>query len=575
MTRQAAPPAQRWLLLFVALLVAPGSDRASLTRTRSASTPRAGRRGRRSPSSSPTSAPAASCSSTATPVAGAEDCDGDDHARLRRSRRRRRRRPRDPGRRDRRRTSDGDPPDADLPGHRWRGDDHRGPDRRPPPSTAPPATTRERGRRARPRSPGAVTTGAAGGALDHHRRPAGATSARRLDDGLAPRRCSPPAARPARSPSCASTCSPTRAKAGAAVSAATLVGLGRHVHRRARPAGDPRRQARRRRPARGGHLGHVRHDHPRGRRRRATTGCPWWRPTTRRSSWPRRVPGGRGRRASILPRRWPGSAAVVLLLLAVVLLSAAAAAATPATDRRCVDDDDRRATTPAGGRAESSTCPTSPRPEPAPDLAAADRGHGRGGRPPTMPVVPLVVASGRDGSYYLLERQNPHAPRRPNGKRGWYRDQRTQPIRGIVGRLVEPHTAGAAASELATGEVPASAHVVVDVDGALDLLPDDVVAVHRPEHDDDVLVMLLAGFGADPATDERHPRPRRRPGRRPRCGSTGSRPAPVTADEFARRRARPPRRRARRPWHRIVPDAWSRRRRRPPSRTHRAAAAVP
>ncbi|MEA2971779.1 MAG: hypothetical protein QOG82_237 [Actinomycetota bacterium] len=139
--------------------------------------------------------------------------------------------------------------------------------------------------------------------------------------------------------------------------------------------------------------------------------------------------------------------------------------------------------------------------EPEPDLATPTavivvEDH------PTMPVVPLVVASGRHGSYYLLERQNPHAPRRANGKRGWYRDQRTQPIRGLAVALVEAHTAGAAASELATGERAVSAHVVVDTDGALDLLPDDVVAVHRPEHDDATLVMLLAGVGNDPVADE-------------------------------------------------------------------------
>ncbi len=140
--------------------------------------------------------------------------------------------------------------------------------------------------------------------------------------------------------------------------------------------------------------------------------------------------------------------------------------------------------------------------EPEPDLAGAPTAAIVVEDQPTMPVVPLVVASGRHGSYYLLERQNPHAPRLPNGKRGWYRDQRTQPIRGIAVALVEPHTAGAAASELATGERPASAHVVVDSDGALDLLPDDVVAVHRGEHDEGALVMLLAGVGNDPAADE-------------------------------------------------------------------------
>ena len=140
--------------------------------------------------------------------------------------------------------------------------------------------------------------------------------------------------------------------------------------------------------------------------------------------------------------------------------------------------------------------------EPEPDFAAAPTAEYVVEEQPTMPVVPLVVASGRHGSYYLLERQNPHAPRRPNGKRGWYRDPRTQPVRGIAVALVEPHTAGAAASELATGERPASAHVVVDTEGALALLPDDVVAVHRGDLDEAALVMLLAGVGTDPAADE-------------------------------------------------------------------------
>ena len=147
-------------------------------------------------------------------------------------------------------------------------------------------------------------------------------------------------------------------------------------------------------------------------------------------------------------------------------------------------------------------------PEPGPELTAAATAATAATAVmvvedhPTMPVVPLVVSSGRHGSYYLLERQNPHAPRQANGKRGWYRDQRTHPIRGIVVDTVEPHTAGAAASEMATGEKPASAHVVVDIDGALDLLPDDVVAVHRPGLDEATLVMLLAGVGRDAVTDE-------------------------------------------------------------------------
>ncbi|MEA2717858.1 MAG: hypothetical protein QOI99_2175, partial [Actinomycetota bacterium] len=121
---------------------------------------------------------------------------------------------------------------------------------------------------------------------------------------------------------------------------------------------------------------------------------------------------------------------------------------------------------------------------------------------PTMPVVPLVVTSGRNGSFYLLERQNPHAPRAGNGRRGWYRTERTTPVRGIVVGTVDPHTGGSAASEMATGGTPGSAHVVVDVDGVLDLLPDDIVPMHRPDLDDAVLVVLLAGYGIAGSTDE-------------------------------------------------------------------------
>ena len=198
-------------------------------------------------------------------------------------------------------------------------------------------------------------------------------------------------------------------------------------------------------------------------------------------------------------RRWSAAGAALLLVLLLLLVRR-----RRRRKRRRVPDDawaSRRRR--AGAGAGSSRFPTSrasPSPSPTwrwrpPRIVVVED-------QPTMPVVPLVVASGRHGSYYLLERQNPHAPRRANGKRGWYRDQRTQPIRGIAVALVEPHTAGAAASELATGERPASAHVVVDADGALDLLPDDVVAVHRGEHDEAALVMLLAGVGNDPATDE-------------------------------------------------------------------------
>jgi len=207
-------------------------------------------------------------------------------------------------------------------------------------------------------------------------------------------------------------------------------------------------------------------------------------------------------KASLLPVAGLVAAGVVLLLALLLLVRR-----RRRRRRRGADDWDGGGAPWAGEIDAPDLAPPAPLPETVAMAAPAAAAPAAAAAPvvveddPTMPVVPLVVTSGRDGSFYLLERQNPHAPRRPNGKRGWYRDRQTQPIRGIVAATVEPHTAGAAASELAMGETAASAHVVVDVDGVLDLLPDDMVAIHAPRVDDATLVMLLAGVGNDPATD--------------------------------------------------------------------------
>ena len=89
-------------------------------------------------------------------------------------------------------------------------------------------------------------------------------------------------------------------------------------------------------------------------------------------------------------------------------------------------------------------------------------------------------------SYYLLDNQNPNAKVRSNGKRGWYYTTRTQPIRGIVVHTPQAlnidgpddYTAEAVAKFFARVDRPASAHVNIDSDSTVELLPDDHTAFH-------------------------------------------------------------------------------------------------
>ena len=89
-------------------------------------------------------------------------------------------------------------------------------------------------------------------------------------------------------------------------------------------------------------------------------------------------------------------------------------------------------------------------------------------------------------SYYLLDHPNPNARVRSNGKRGWYYVTRTQPIRGIVVHTPQALqidgpddlTAEAVAKFFARVDRPASAHVNIDSDSTVELLPDDHTAFH-------------------------------------------------------------------------------------------------
>jgi len=142
--------------------------------------------------------------------------------------------------------------------------------------------------------------------------------------------------------------------------------------------------------------------------------------------------------------------------------------------------------------------------QPRQQLAQCEQQQGRGR--PMMPFV-LPLPTQRRGSAYLLEHENPHAPRRANGQRGWYRTQRSQAIRGIVvhppGSL--PGLSGSApeaASDFAVVPRPASAHALVDAEGVVELLPDDHAAFHARRADEATLAVVLAEWGRDPDRDE-------------------------------------------------------------------------
>mgnify|MGYP000191502899 CR=1 FL=1 len=143
------------------------------------------------------------------------------------------------------------------------------------------------------------------------------------------------------------------------------------------------------------------------------------------------------------------------------------------------------------------------------DQAPGESVDAAGGREESRPALPFalpVLSSRRTGKPFLVEHENPHAPRRPNGKRGWYRTQRTTPVRAVVVQTAGGGQAGRSAGEVASAlsfaPRPAAAHVVVDGDGVVDLLPDDHVAVQPGDGADEAGIVMMVATGADGAVDD-------------------------------------------------------------------------
>jgi len=89
-------------------------------------------------------------------------------------------------------------------------------------------------------------------------------------------------------------------------------------------------------------------------------------------------------------------------------------------------------------------------------------------------------------TYYLLDHENSNAKLRSNGKWGWYYPSRLKAINLIVMHVPvavydtvgEDQTAEKVAAYFTRNSRPASAHVSIDRDSTVELLPDDHTAFH-------------------------------------------------------------------------------------------------
>jgi len=105
---------------------------------------------------------------------------------------------------------------------------------------------------------------------------------------------------------------------------------------------------------------------------------------------------------------------------------------------------------------------------------------------PPQSYSQLTCSPSVKGPMYLLTHENPNAPIRANGLRGWYYPSRNKQIRGITvhsPQALDPArvgdgTAEAVAKYFASVKRPASAHVNIDSDSIVELLPDDYTAFH-------------------------------------------------------------------------------------------------
>lgn len=89
-------------------------------------------------------------------------------------------------------------------------------------------------------------------------------------------------------------------------------------------------------------------------------------------------------------------------------------------------------------------------------------------------------------TYWLLDHENTNAKLRSNGKWGWYYPSRRKPISLVVMHVPvaaydtvgEDTTAERVANYFTQNSRPASAHVSIDRDSVVELLPDDFTAFH-------------------------------------------------------------------------------------------------
>ena len=110
-------------------------------------------------------------------------------------------------------------------------------------------------------------------------------------------------------------------------------------------------------------------------------------------------------------------------------------------------------------------------------------------------------------SYYLVDNENPNAKLRSNGKKGHYYPSRSKQIQGIVVHTAEGGTKAVnIARYLSTTDRTASAHVVIDDNEIVDLVPDDFTAFHCKGSNSKALGLEIAYFaskwGEDPDYEE-------------------------------------------------------------------------
>lgn len=105
--------------------------------------------------------------------------------------------------------------------------------------------------------------------------------------------------------------------------------------------------------------------------------------------------------------------------------------------------------------------------------------------------------------YYLLDNENSNASLRENGKKGNYYPKRSRDIQGIVLHTAEGGTDSTAiAKYLSTTDRVVSAHVVIDSNKIVNLLPDDFTAFHVRGNNSKSLGLEFAYYASSWGTDK-------------------------------------------------------------------------